>query len=129
MLNSTIFFRLNTTEISCSKVSVHTVKIHFLHMRFVHDSLSHHECCRLCDLTKGKIELLERRNRAEHCDQAAEREDTHRYKRLDFDGELTLRIGSPSLSTATRAMAPSERTRQSPKLITCTFLRCLRAYT
>lgn len=42
--------------------------------------------------------------------------------------ELTLRTGSPSLTTAARAMAPSERTRQSPKLTTCRFLRCLRAY-
>lgn len=43
-------------------------------------------------------------------------------------GQLTLRTGSPSLTTAARAMAPSERTRQSPKLTTCRFLRCLRAY-
>lgn len=42
-------------------------------------------------------------------------------------GELTVTTGSPSMSTAARAMAPSERTRQSPKLTTCTFLRCLRA--
>lgn len=53
--------------------------------------------------------------------------DTCRHKKLKFAGELTLRIGSPSLRTAVRATAPSERTRQSPKLITRTFLRCLRA--
>lgn len=40
----------------------------------------------------------------------------------------TLRMGSPSLRTAARAMAPSDRTRQSPKLITWTFLRYFRAY-
>ncbi|TNN51380.1 hypothetical protein EYF80_038417 [Liparis tanakae] len=43
--------------------------------------------------------------------------------KLSAEGAPTLRAGSPSRRTAARATAPSERTRQSPKLITCTFLR------
>jgi len=39
----------------------------------------------------------------------------------------TLRIGSPSDTVSAMAMAPSERTRQSPKLITWTLRKCFRA--
>lgn len=39
----------------------------------------------------------------------------------------TLRIGSPSLRVSDMALAPSDRTRQSPKLINCTLRRCFNA--
>ena len=44
-------------------------------------------------------------------------------RRVNF----TLRIGSPSDTVSAMAMAPSERTRQSPKLITWTLRKCFRA--
>lgn len=98
-----------------------TIQVQSLHVGFVPDGLSHHKRRLHRDLAEGEVEILER-------SVAALRSDCgcfHQGRTLR--GDLTLTMGSPSLSTAARAMAPSDRTRQSPKLTTCTFLRCLRA--
>lgn len=45
-----------------------------------------------------------------------------------FQSSLTLRMGSPSDTVSAIALAPSGRTRQSPKLITWMLRRCFSAW-
>lgn len=101
-----------------------TVQIQFLHVGFVHDSLRYHECCCLSNFTKRQIQLLKQGKRTDCCSKIVLLRADKYVLRPELSRDLTLRIGSPSLRTAARAMAPSQRTRQSPKLITWTFLRC-----
>lgn len=99
-----------------------TIQVQPPHVSFILDSLSHHERRLHGDLAKGEVDILNRSVVALWSDACVF------HQGRSSRGELTVTMGSPSLSTAARAMAPSERTRQSPKLTTCTFLRCLKAY-